>query len=64
MHRSSFACDRGRVYDNCPLYVRGGHLHAFEKLFVAHSIYIDTKLWSELREKCTSEGVKGRGQQD
>jgi hypothetical protein len=22
-----------------PLYVRGGHLHALEKLFVAHSIH-------------------------
>ena len=43
-----------------PLYVRGGRLHAFEKLF-ALTLYIDRKIWPE---RCSlaqrSGGLKGR----
>ena len=36
------------AFSRSPLYVRGGHLHALEKLFVAHSIHrqdIDKKIY-------------------
>ena len=43
-----------------PLYVRGGRLHAFEKLF-ALTLYIDRKIWPE---RCSlaqrSGGLRGR----
>eukprot|EP00964_Phaeocystis_antarctica_P013173 scaffold7213_cov54-Phaeocystis_antarctica.AAC.1 len=44
-----------------PLYVRGGHLHAFEKLFLLLTLYIDRKIWPE---RCSlaqrSGGLRGR----
>ena len=43
-----------------PLYVRGGRLHAFEKL-IALTLYIDRKMWPE---RCSlaqrSGGLRGR----